>query len=723
MGLYRQTMSIPRLYIALGLSLIWISLISAQYRTAPTKMSVPFVSKCCGLEDSDYKIFMKCVNDSATENTAAVSAAINAKPKASSKGGDSKKQIRFGLLTFATEDIFDYSTYGYAINEAFAEHHGYKMKFLHKKLPHYDQQDSRWNKVIVLMDALNSDWSEGLDYLMWLDADLVFLDMYMDLQALVTQYSKAHFIASSEFIGGSTMINSGSCIVKNSKWGRDFLSRWWSFTNRSFYSDQEQFDMMVHSYGLENIDKNVVILPPNIVNSDPPAMEKQLPTDQILHLMGKYLVKYLHLSIYVVCLHIFIITRLLVFECLMMLYIIAFLHLGEHSHLRIRTFKTGFKEICRHLSEGTESVIPQLGMTQSNILKWTLELYKIEMKALMAKYEAKMVDGLNTWMESRKLSNSVHHYCHALKVVGTVKNNEESDMLRKKTFNVLNTNLNNRRRLNTEHIIQYGFGLSEWPEHGKTVAEACGHLTKIGDAKERARASQDMLVLLQEVSDNVTPMQRNAVDSIIAHAQNELSMALMDMQDLDGALKYQKMSLKRMRSVASSSGLHNVIRPLETVANTLSILNRHEEAFAYFEETLDIIHKLYEVEDVSLARVLVNYGLSLYFAAVKGNDSAKKKEIMQASFDRLTEGVQILKRLNVPISDQSHARGVEYITKAIQQGARPKGAGSSGTSTTSSKGKSADKSKANTSTSAGVSGKADSSKNSKQTKKRTEREL
>jgi hypothetical protein len=247
------------------------------------------VSRCCGLEvDSDYKAFMKCVNDSATANNEAVSAEIKTKAKLnrSTKGPENKK-IRFGLLTFATEDIFDYASYGFAVNEAFAEHHGYKLKLLHNTLPHYDQHDSRWNKVIVLIDALNSDWAEGLDYVMWLDADLVFLDMYMDLEALVSQYSHAHFIASSEFIGGSTMINSGACIVKNSEWGRDFLSRWWTFSNRSYYSDQEQFDMMVHSYGQEYIDSNVVILPPNIINSDPPAMEKQRPSDQVLHLMGE----------------------------------------------------------------------------------------------------------------------------------------------------------------------------------------------------------------------------------------------------------------------------------------------------------------------------------------------------------------------------------------------------------------------------------------------------
>jgi tetratricopeptide (TPR) repeat protein len=319
-------------------------------------------------------------------------------------------------------------------------------------------------------------------------------------------------------------------------------------------------------------------------------------------------------------------------------------------------------------------------MTQPNILKWTLELYSEEMKLFMARYEAKMNDGLNTYSESRKLSNSVHHYCHGLQVVGTPKNVEESDMLRRKTFHVLNTNLQNRRRLNMEHALQYGYGLSEWPEHVKTVAEAGGHLTKIGSPKDRELASQQMLVLLQEVSDNVTPMQRNAVDSIIAHTQSELSMALLDMQDLDGALKYQKMSLKRMRNVAQSSGLHNVIRPLETVANTLSILNRHDEAFQHFEETLGIIRKLYQVEDISLARVLVNYGLSCYFGAMKLTDAQEKRDLMQSSYDKLTEGVQILKRLGVPISDESHSRGVEYIAKALQQGARPKGSSSSSSS-------------------------------------------
>jgi hypothetical protein len=312
-------------------------------------------------------------------------------------------------------------------------------------------------------------------------------------------------------------------------------------------------------------------------------------------------------------------------------------------------------------------------MTQPNILKWTLELYSAEMKLLMARYEAKMNDGLNTYSESRKLSNSVHHYCHGLKVLRAPDKMEESDDLRRRTFYVLTTNLHNRRRLNMEHALQHGYGLLEWPEHVKTVAEAGGHLTKIGSPKDRMLASQQVLLLLQEVSDNVTPMQRNAVDSIIAHTQNELSMALLDMQDVDGALKYQKMSLKRMRSVAQSSGLHHIIRPLETVANTLSILNRHDEAFQHFEETLGIIRKLYQTEDVPLARVLVNYGLSCYFGAMKTPNAVEKRDLVQSSYEKLTEGVQILKRLGVPTSDESHSRGVEYIAKALQQGARPKG--------------------------------------------------
>jgi hypothetical protein len=90
-----------------------------------------------------------------------------------------------------------------------------------------------------------------------------------------------------ETAGSTTLINSGSFIVKNSLWSQIFLQQWWNYSNRQLFSDQEQFDLLYSSnkYTIEEKKKKITILNGNHINSDPPAMTKQLPSNQVLHLM------------------------------------------------------------------------------------------------------------------------------------------------------------------------------------------------------------------------------------------------------------------------------------------------------------------------------------------------------------------------------------------------------------------------------------------------------
>lgn len=108
--------------------------------------------------------------------------------------------LSIGLLTFLTDDIKEYATYSAAINLAYAIHNNYYFKIYDPKVDmeiEYDTYDVRWNKIQVLRAAFQSDWGKDCDYFMWLDADLIFLDMDMDLPALLSSYPPAHFLASS----------------------------------------------------------------------------------------------------------------------------------------------------------------------------------------------------------------------------------------------------------------------------------------------------------------------------------------------------------------------------------------------------------------------------------------------------------------------------------------------------------------------------------------------
>ena len=96
-----------------------------------------------------------------------------------------------------------------------------------------------------------------------------------------------HVTVTTEHAGSTTLINSGTVFVKNSLWARSFLSKWWTFADRTLHSDQEQFDLL-YSHLSKQADWKptlVAILEPDAINTDPPAMTQLKPHNQVLHLM------------------------------------------------------------------------------------------------------------------------------------------------------------------------------------------------------------------------------------------------------------------------------------------------------------------------------------------------------------------------------------------------------------------------------------------------------
>jgi len=90
--------------------------------------------------------------------------------------------------------------------------------------------------------------------------------------------------------------------VRNSPWARAFLAEWWGLEDRSLFSDQEQFDLLYEKRRRaallgggsdRDFTQHIAILPPDKINSDPPAMVQQKPHNQVLHLM---VIKFHYLS-------------------------------------------------------------------------------------------------------------------------------------------------------------------------------------------------------------------------------------------------------------------------------------------------------------------------------------------------------------------------------------------------------------------------------------------
>ena len=119
------------------------------------------------------------------------------------RGASSSSKI--GLVTYTTKNILGYSAYSLAINAAYAAHRVYRHKILTPEDgAGYEPADERWNKVKILADALSPTegaWSQhfdGVDYVVWMDADLVVVDFEFNVEDIVSQYPDKDILLSTD---------------------------------------------------------------------------------------------------------------------------------------------------------------------------------------------------------------------------------------------------------------------------------------------------------------------------------------------------------------------------------------------------------------------------------------------------------------------------------------------------------------------------------------------
>lgn len=589
--------------------LLACSQITTTIRPQPKKLYLDSITNCCQLLD-DAVALMECANKSSVNQMNRVLSNIYA------NGGPT---LGVGLVTYATSDIWDYTAYSLAVNEAYAEQNGYIMVHLDEKTSDYDGIDARWNKVKILEEAIDPDtgWARDLDYIMWIDADLVILDMGLRLEKVAAAYPKAHVIISAEHAGSSTLVNSGSVFIRNTKWARQFLNDWWTFTKRKFFSDQEQFDMLYESKKEEYKDK-IVILPPDALNSDPPAMTRQKPYNQVLHLMG------------------------------------------EHTAYRVKAFGSAFKEICRkHSNPNSLPLAPQLTVSKDNLWQWTLDTYAEEFYDRMEKFKIDMVAGNNNIKKHRLLANAAHHFAHALEHGGSDEDMQTAINIRNDTFIVLYTNMNNRRKQNEESRVATGRVMDDWPELIKSVCEAGQHMTGIGTSEERKRIGHITMGLLEELVNTCHHEQRPAVMHMITSLRLDIGLIDYFDQKYEDALEHFKKSFKIYKKLAQTSGEHIMVNILHIMANTYSSLKNYPEAFTYYNNAVKFTEKHVGLYHDSLCDILLNMGVA---KKSSGNMMEAKQYIYRA--------LDIMKRNNRPRNDpvlQSAATHWNEIKKIEEQ--------------------------------------------------------
>lgn len=190
------------------------------------------------------------------------------------------------MVTYYTHHIIDHAYYTFAINSLYAKYHDANLLMLSPSTGHeFDTNDQRWNKVKIILDMLEQCSNfENQQYLIWLDADLIFVDFSFDLTAIIQKFPLTDIIISREINPKNGIANTGTIIVKCSVWSRWFFSKWWNDFDRSAGMDQHAFERL---YVQSAITSHITLLPDNAINSRFPGLVTYQDQEPILHVAGE----------------------------------------------------------------------------------------------------------------------------------------------------------------------------------------------------------------------------------------------------------------------------------------------------------------------------------------------------------------------------------------------------------------------------------------------------
>ena len=168
---------------------------------------------------------------------------------------------RTAVLTFSDAKISDYAKISEQINRIYCERHGYTFVAAHSRRLD-ESYDVQWEKVALLQHtlALGVAGMAKHNVVVWFDADLAVHQQHIPVEAFVHGAPGADILVCHD---GANMtdrattaerdewhnVNTGSLIVRNTKWTRAFVARWLadagSFKKGSPLQDQDKFvDML-----------------------------------------------------------------------------------------------------------------------------------------------------------------------------------------------------------------------------------------------------------------------------------------------------------------------------------------------------------------------------------------------------------------------------------------------------------------------------------------------
>jgi len=303
-------------------------------------------------------------------------------------------KLLISFITRASQEIDEYAAYSLLSNILYMKKHnyGYLIEESIANNSRFKDDYTYHRKLAPILESLiDSNVSyptvtNQCDYLIWIDADIIILDINFKIENIINRFPKANLIMSADV---SSIANTGFIIIKNNRWSTNFLYNWYNERLKTNYiNDQNGFEIVYNIFYNASRDK-IIILPPDAINSDAPPMSRQKDHNQILHLAS------------------------------------------EHNDLRKEIFYKAACEMCKY----ENNVLKQLGIDRNYILNTTQRIYRnilnrklvtiIGQNSLKFENSKDIIDDVNIYSSSKiptiklfaELRQVVSKYCYATSTI------------------------------------------------------------------------------------------------------------------------------------------------------------------------------------------------------------------------------------------------------------------------------------------------------------------
>lgn len=207
---------------------------------------------------------------------------------------------RIIVATFISSNILSYANHYLFNNLYYLQKYEPAVEFLilsEETGDDYSPTDRRWNKIYSIYHGLDT-WAKDFEYIVYLDADILLLpplnpfkpfNIRTIIQDVHQQSPEALLFMSEDLLDYG---NSGSLIVRNHPWNRQFFQRWISQRDsHNTYCDQHVLSKLSLELVQNQTLHHLFLLPFPVINSKFPAIEtynESYENQLLIHFLGEY---------------------------------------------------------------------------------------------------------------------------------------------------------------------------------------------------------------------------------------------------------------------------------------------------------------------------------------------------------------------------------------------------------------------------------------------------